>query len=271
LSSFDHIYVCPQCKASLVALRCSQCGEQYVQKEGVANFLPRGAGFADAGATSANYDSIYTDHEAVWEDQGRGPKFRSYFTALLEKCSTGSVLEVGCGEGYVLREVSANAKYAVDISPVALVRAHRRTGAQCAAAVGEMLPFPNASMDLVFSIGVLEHVMSLQQALAEAFRVVRPGGYHVVLVHVVMTVRQRIEQKIRDYLLPPRPLKLLRWLRKKTHKPIHQPACNRFTVESGRQVQEGAGFSVERVINLKTEPTAPLAGSHVVIYVCRKP
>lgn len=267
----DDIYVCPHCKATLVALRCSRCGEQYVQTDGVTNFLPRGAVSGTASSTSANYDSIYTDHEAVWEDQGRGPAFRAYFAALLAKYSTGRVLEVGCGEGYVLREVSATAKYAMDISPVALVRAHRRTGAHCAAAVGEMLPYPDSSMDLVFSIGVLEHVMNLPQALAEAFRVLRPGGHHVVLVHVAMTVGQRIRQKIDDYLWPPRPLKFLRWLKKKAYRPIHQPAGNRFTVESGRLVQEQAGFVVQKVINLQTEPTAPLAGSHVVIYACRKP
>jgi SAM-dependent methyltransferase len=270
-SFFDDIYVCPQCKASLTALRCSQCGEQYVQKEGVTNFLPRGVGSGDASSTSANYDSIYTDHEAVWEDQGRGPEFRRYVAALLARLSTGRVLEVGCGEGYVLREVSASAKYAVDISPVALVRAHGRTGAQCSAAIGEMLPFANSSMDLVFSIGVMEHVLNLPQAMGEAFRVLRPGGHHVVLVHVTMTMRQRIRQKIHDYLLPPRPLELLRWLKKKAYRPIHQPACNRFTLESGGLAQERAGFSVEQVINLETDPTAPLAGPHVVIYVCRKP
>jgi ubiquinone/menaquinone biosynthesis C-methylase UbiE len=134
-----------------------------------------------------------------------------------------------------------------------------------------MLPYPDSSMDLVFSIGVLEHVMNLRQAMAEDFRVLRPGGYHVVLVHVAMTVRQRIRQKIQDYLWPPRPMKLLRWLKKKAFRPIHQPAGNRFTVESGRLAHEQAGFSVEKVINLETEPTAPLAGPHVVIYACRKP
>lgn len=43
-------------------------------------------------------------------------------------------------------------------------------------AVGEKLPFPDNSFDIVFSANVLEHTEVPAQVLAEALRVLRPGG-----------------------------------------------------------------------------------------------
>lgn len=263
-------YVCPKCKAALVDLRCTRCGEQYNQRDHVFNFLPRGSGFEEAEASSANYDTIYTDHEAVWEDQGRGPNFRSYFASLLRDLSTGVVLEIGCGEGYALEPVSAARKWATDISPVALTHAWKRTGASCAAAVAEKLPYPDASMDLVFSIGVMEHFLDVGAAHSEILRVLRPQGHYVALIHVKMTRGQRLQQKAREFLLPPRPVKLARWLRKKLVKPVHQIARNLYTLESARDKLEADGLRVQSTITSASVPKPPLAGSHVAIYVCRR-
>jgi SAM-dependent methyltransferase len=42
--------------------------------------------------------------------------------------------------------------------------------------VGESLPFPDESFDIVYSSNVLEHTQVPEQVVAEAFRVLRPGG-----------------------------------------------------------------------------------------------
>lgn len=49
--------------------------------------------------------------------------------------------------------------------------------AQLARSVGEALPFASHSMDLVCSFNVFEHVANPQAVLAEAIRVLKPGGY----------------------------------------------------------------------------------------------
>jgi demethylmenaquinone methyltransferase/2-methoxy-6-polyprenyl-1,4-benzoquinol methylase len=49
------------------------------------------------------------------------------------------------------------------------------------AAVGEALPFPNASFDSVFSAFVFRNLASIEATLAEVHRVLRPGGVAAVV------------------------------------------------------------------------------------------
>jgi SAM-dependent methyltransferase len=48
--------------------------------------------------------------------------------------------------------------------------------------VGEAIPHPDASFDVVFSLNVLEHTNHPPQVIAESLRVLKPGGimYHIV-------------------------------------------------------------------------------------------
>lgn len=51
---------------------------------------------------------------------------------------------------------------------------------------GRIIPFPDASFDVVFSSNVLEHIPDLEQTHSEVRRVLRPNGYavHVLPTHV---------------------------------------------------------------------------------------
>lgn len=50
-----------------------------------------------------------------------------------------------------------------------------------AAADGQALPFADASLDLVVSLHVLEHVPDDRRAIREYYRVLRPGGKAIIM------------------------------------------------------------------------------------------
>jgi ubiquinone/menaquinone biosynthesis C-methylase UbiE len=214
-------FVCPTCKGILVNLRCSACNIQYADVDGIPNFIPRSSEFKKALDISATYDEIYSDHSGVCEDQGREADFRKFFARLAGELSTQRLLEIGCGEGLLLECLHATSKCATDMSGLALKKAKARTGAACAAAMAEKMPFPDQSFDLVVSVGVMEHFLDEHEANREIRRVLKPGGYYLVLIHTHMSLAQRLRQELREYIFPRfRPWRLLKWITKKTVRPV---------------------------------------------------
>ena len=100
------------------------------------------------------------------------------------------VLEVGCGSGLdLLRFARAGARTTgVDLSPTAIDLAAgycRAAGveAQVMEADGACLPFAAASFDLVYCMGVLPFAADPVAIVAEAHRVLRPGGEAIFMVY----------------------------------------------------------------------------------------
>jgi ubiquinone/menaquinone biosynthesis C-methylase UbiE len=100
------------------------------------------------------------------------------------------VLDVGCGQGIdLIRYARAGARVVgIDLTPrhVELARMHLTAlGLEGALAVGdaEAIPFADRSFDRVSSNGVLHHTPRIESALAEIYRVLRPGGEARVLVY----------------------------------------------------------------------------------------
>lgn len=96
------------------------------------------------------------------------------------------VLDAGCGAGYGAAELSrcgAAAVTGVDVAAeaVAMARsAYAASGADFLQASCTALPFAAGSFDLVVSFEVIEHLRDWRGLLAEARRVLAPGGLFLV-------------------------------------------------------------------------------------------
>ncbi len=115
--------------------------------------------------------------------------------ALLARAEVGPgnrVLDIGCGTGSLLVTLGRKEPDAVltglDPDPAALGRARRkaaRAGVQVSLDRGfaDELPYPDASLDRVLSSMMLHHLdpADRARALAEAHRVLRPGGRFVLI------------------------------------------------------------------------------------------
>ena len=263
------MFACPDCRTALVDLRCASCNTTYGDNGGVPVLISRKAPADTVSSVASAYEEIYTDRTGVWVDQGRTPEFLRYFAGLVQANRPTSVLEIGCGEGFLLNTVKAERKSAIDVSANALHLAREKTAsAQFAVAFAEHLPFPNESFDAAYSVGVMEHFVDEDAATADIRRVLRPGGTYLVLIHTHMGLSGSLRQKIREYISPTfRPIGLVKWLAKKIFRPIKQPIQRAYTVASARGCLERAGFKVNREITLRSDPTAPLIGHHVAIFI----
>jgi SAM-dependent methyltransferase len=99
------------------------------------------------------------------------------------------VADLGCGEGYLSLEAARWAKQviAIDRSPDVLKRsralAKRRRVANVIWKVGELekVPLRDASVDVALLSQALHHAVRPARALAEAVRILKPGGHVLVL------------------------------------------------------------------------------------------
>lgn len=98
----------------------------------------------------------------------------------------GSVLDYGCGRGEwsdLLRATfTGSIIHGVDISETAIGKAAREHPAgRFRVFDGMRAPYADGSFDLVFTYHVLEHVLDLDDVVADMTRLVRPGGYLCII------------------------------------------------------------------------------------------
>jgi ubiquinone/menaquinone biosynthesis C-methylase UbiE len=98
------------------------------------------------------------------------------------------ILDVGCGTGYLLRELAARVPAAaelagIDAAPVMIETARaaaRDDRLRFSAGVAERLPFAAETFDLVVTTTSFDHWADQQAGLAECARVLTPGGQLVL-------------------------------------------------------------------------------------------
>lgn len=145
---------------------------------------------------AALYDGYYGDAETRrWRAIGARDK-ADHIVQLCDDFRAGSVLEVGCGDGAVLKELSRRGfgkdLHGLEISNsgVSAVREHKIDRLRSIDAFdGYHLPFADQSIDLVFATHVLEHVEHERLFLQELGRVGKNVFLEVPLENTLKVAR----------------------------------------------------------------------------------
>jgi 2-polyprenyl-3-methyl-5-hydroxy-6-metoxy-1,4-benzoquinol methylase len=122
------------------------------------------------------YDRSYFE-SALFRSKAGSQRNRLRLQLILHHCSCGAMLEVGCGEGHLIRAATAHFEVeCLEASEHAMrnvdpeLRKRIRTGDV------EKIGLPENRYDVVVAFNVLEHLGSPAPVLAQIARALRPGG-----------------------------------------------------------------------------------------------
>jgi len=131
-------------------------------------------------STGRSYDKIaarYEDYKREAAPAGWAEELLSRWCELLPRAAT--VVDVGCGHGFEVERMRAQlglVALGVDLSEGMLRLAQQRARGWLAQADATSLPLADESVNGVWSMHTLLHVLDLDAALAELHRVLRPSG-----------------------------------------------------------------------------------------------
>jgi SAM-dependent methyltransferase len=175
-------------------LICSHCGAAFPNEDNVAILVADATTLeADiARARDVNPDWYLTEQPMMEASPWRHhiKKRKDYVEQVFRRelaargvAKAGSVLDLGCGDGTTMHWLSpfAGRLYGSDYNAVRLARARKRFP-EANLFLANILDYPaeDNSFDVVFFNHVIEHIPDDERALAEAYRILAPGGFMIL-------------------------------------------------------------------------------------------
>jgi SAM-dependent methyltransferase len=186
------ILVCPACGVGVeledTGARCRDCGRTYSRdpRNGVISFVEEESYTESFGLQWKTFSREQLDNDRLHDSERR---FRQETGFFPEHIAGKTVLDAGCGMGRFLDVVSrdgAALAVGVDLSSAVDAAAANLSDRDNALIIkGDIfrLPFRRGSFDAVFSIGVLHHTPSTEQAFRALVPMVKPGGEIAISVY----------------------------------------------------------------------------------------
>ena len=104
---------------------------------------------------------------------------RRFFIRDLTRHFHGYVLDIGCGIGEFLERYPNS--LGIDINPFVVTHCQQQ-GYSCCVSGAYPLPFADSSFDGVLASNILEHLDSVETAVSQAARILKPGGILAITV-----------------------------------------------------------------------------------------
>ena len=186
------ILICPACGAGVElkdsGLLCRDCGQTYSRNSsnGVIYFVEEESYAESFGLQWKTFSREQLDNDRLHDSERR---LRVETGLFPEQIAGKIVLDAGCGMGRFLDIVSrdgAALAVGVDLSlAVDAAAANLSDRDNVLIIKGDIfrLPFRRGSFDVVFSIGVLHHTPSAEQAFRALTPMVKPGGEIAISVY----------------------------------------------------------------------------------------
>ncbi len=163
-------------------VRCSTCG------------LVRSDPVAPSDLISALYKESSFDYSEEVENIRR--TYGGYLAKLdLFGGEKGSILEVGCGNGFFLEQALRQGykeAHGVEPSESAVAGADPKMAPNIVCDIMHKGIFPERSMDAICLFQVLDHIPGPTEMLKECFQVLKPGGLILCLNHNVDSISARL-------------------------------------------------------------------------------
>jgi len=125
--------------------------------------------------SSKHYDANYFDWQSSVGEFG-GWANLSKFDHYISKDDT--VLDFGCGGGYLLQKINCKKKVGVEVGKEAASSAQEK-GIEVYTSIDDV---PEHHVDLIISNNALEHTLHPLQELRSLYKILRPGGKIIFVV-----------------------------------------------------------------------------------------